>query len=58
MKKFKVKLGVVLAVIALAAVYYYVSLPAFNIHSADLWMFMIVLVILIAAVYILSLIHI
>ena len=52
MKKFKVKLGVVLAVIALAAVYYYVSLPAFNIHSADLWMFMIVLVILIAAVYI------
>lgn len=52
MKKFKVKLGVVLAVLALAAVYYYVSLPAFNIHSADLWMFMIVLVILIAAVYI------
>ena len=52
MKKFKVKLGVVLAVIALAAVYYYVSLPAFNIHSADLWMFMIVLVILIAAMYI------
>ena len=52
MKNFKVKLGVVLAVIALAAVYYYVSLPAFNIHSADLWMFMIVLVILIAAMYI------
>lgn len=52
MKKFKVKLGVVLAVIALAAVYYYVSLPAFNIHSADLWMFMIVLVILIGAMYI------
>ena len=52
MKKFKVKLGVVLAVIAIAAVYYYVSLPAFNIHSADLWMFMIVLVILIAAMYI------
>lgn len=52
MKNFKVKLGVVLAVIALAAVYYYVSLPAFNIHSADLWMFLIVLVIIIAVLYI------
>ena len=52
MKNFKVKLGVVLAVIAIAAVYYYVSLPAFNIHSADLWMFLIVLVIIIAVLYI------
>ena len=52
MKNLKVKLGVSLAVIALAAVYYYVSLPALNIHSSDLWMFMIVLVILIAAMYI------
>lgn len=52
MKNLKVKLGVLLAVIALAAVYYYVSLPALNIHSSDLWMFMIVLVILIAAMYI------
>lgn len=52
MKNLKVKLGVLLAVIALAAVYYYVSLPALNIHSSDLWMFMIVLVILIAAMYV------
>lgn len=52
MKNLKVKLGVLLAVIALAAVYYYVSLPALNIHSSDLWIFMIVLVILIAAMYI------
>ena len=52
MKNFKVKLGVVLAVIALAAVYYYVSLPALNIHSSDLWMFLIVLVIIIAVLYI------
>lgn len=52
MKNLKVKLGVLLTVIALAAVYYYVSLPALNIHSSDLWMFMIVLVILIAAMYI------
>lgn len=51
MKKLKVKIGAVLALLILAAVYYYVSLPAINIHSADLWMFLIVVVILIAAVY-------
>ncbi len=52
MKKFKMKLGMLVAVIVLAALYYYVSLPAINIHSSDLWMFLIVIVIVIAAFYI------
>lgn len=52
MKKLKMKIGAVIAVLVLAAVYYYVSLPAINIHSSDLWMFLIVLVIITAALYI------
>lgn len=54
MKKFKskLKIGAILGVLLVAAVYYYVALPAINIHSADLWMFMIVLVIALAAFYI------
>lgn len=52
MKNWKLKMGAFLAVVILAAVYYYVSLPAINIHSSDLWMFGIVLVIIIAALYI------
>lgn len=52
MKNLKMKLGMLVAVVALAALYYYVSLPAINIHSSDLWMFLIVIVIVIAAFYI------
>ena len=52
MKNLKMKLGALIAMVILAAVYYYVSLPAINIHSADLWMFLIVLVIVIAVLYI------
>ena len=52
MKNLKMKIGAVIAVLVLAAVYYYVSLPAVNIHSSDLWMFLIVLVIISAALYI------
>ena len=52
MKNLKMKIGAVIAVLILAAVYYYVSLPAINIHSSDLWMFMIVLVVIIAVLYI------
>lgn len=52
MKNLKMKIGAVIAVLVLAAVYYYISLPAINIHSSDLWMFMIVLVVIIAVLYI------
>lgn len=52
MKKGKVKLIAVIGVLILAAVYYYAAIPAINLHSADLWMFLIVLLILIMAVYV------
>ena len=36
----------------LAAIYYYVTLPAINIHSSDFWMFFIVIIIIAALIYI------
>lgn len=42
----KGKLLAVLAVIVIAAVYYYVAIPAVNIHSSGFWMFLIALVVL------------
>nr|WP_288861003.1 CvpA family protein [uncultured Faecalicatena sp.] len=52
MKKEKMKLLAVIGVILLAAIYYYVALPAINIHSTDFWMFLIVLIIVIALIYV------
>lgn len=52
MKKGKLKIIAVLAAVLLAAGYYYAALPALNLHSADLWMFLILLMLLVAAVYI------
>lgn len=46
------KLLAVIGVILLAAIYYYVALPAINIHSTDFWMFLIVLIIVIALIYV------
>lgn len=54
MKKTKLKVIAVLAVLILAAVYYYAVLPALNLHSADLWMFLIMLVLAAGAAYILK----
>lgn len=52
MKKGKMKLLAVVGIILLAAIYYYVALPAINIHSSDFWMFLIVLIIIAALIYI------
>lgn len=52
MKKGKMKLLAVLGIILVAAIYYYVALPAINIHSSDFWMFLIVLIIIAALIYI------
>ncbi len=54
MKKTKLKVIAVLAVLILAAVFYYAALPALNLHSADLWMFLIMLVLAAGAAYILK----
>ena len=49
--KRKAKILLALAVILAAAVYYYVTLPAINIHSTGFWIFFIVLVALLLAAY-------
>ena len=51
MKKGKTKLLVILGLILFAAVYYYITLPALNLHSSDIWMFIIVLIVVGAIVY-------
>ena len=42
MKKLLGKLLILLVALAAAFGYYYVTLPAFNIHSTGTWMFLIV----------------
>ena len=54
MKKAKLKVMAVLAVLILAAAYYYAALPALNLHSTDMWMFLIMLVLAAGAAYILK----
>lgn len=51
MKKFGMKIGAVLAILIAAFVYYYVTLPAINIHSQDFWIFLILLIVAIVVVY-------
>lgn len=49
--KFKILGSVILLLIA--SIYYYVALPAINIHSVGFWIFLIALILVIAVVYIL-----
>lgn len=51
MKKAKFKILLVLAVLLLIGIYYYVTLPAINIHAAGFWGFLIGLVVLVLAIY-------
>ncbi len=51
MKKWLPKVIVPLVILLVAAIYYYVTLPAINIHSSGFWMFVIGLVVLILAIY-------
>ena len=41
MKKGKIKALLVLLVIVLAGIYYYVTIPAINIHSTGIWIFIL-----------------
>ena len=50
MKK-KWKILTVLAVILIAGIYYYINLPAINIHSSGLWTFLMVVILLILGIY-------
>lgn len=51
MKSFGKKFLAVLAVLLLAFIYYYITLPAINIHSSGFWVFLIVAVIIIMGLY-------
>lgn len=51
MKKWMRNLIFILAGLAAAFVYYYISLPALNIHSSGFWMFIITILLVIMAVY-------
>ncbi|MBC5687395.1 CvpA family protein [Mediterraneibacter sp. NSJ-55] len=52
MKNVKTKIMAVIAVVLLLGVYYYVALPAINIHSTEFWIFLIILIVLVAAYYV------
>lgn len=54
MKKSMIKVIGALIILVIAALYYYVSLPAINIHSADFWFFLMVLVIVVLVYYIIK----
>ena len=51
-KNVKTKIMAVIAVVLLLGVYYYVALPAINIHSTEFWIFLIIIIVLVAAYYI------
>ncbi|MDE7015128.1 MAG: CvpA family protein, partial [Kineothrix sp.] len=51
MKKWVRNLIFILLALAAAFVYYYISLPAINIHSSGFWMFIITILLVIMVVY-------
>lgn len=52
MKNLKVKILGTVLVLLLAGIYYYVTLPAINIHSTGFWLFIILLIVVITVAYI------
>lgn len=51
MKKGKVKFLVALLVVLLAGLYYYIALPAINIHATELWVFLLLVVAAVGIAY-------
>ena len=52
MKKIKKTLIIVIAALILLGIYYYAALPPLNIHSAEVWVFAGILILIIAGIYI------
>lgn len=52
MKKGKLKIIAIIGILLFAGWYYYVTLPAINLHSSELWVFMISLLVVAILVYI------
>lgn len=53
MKSLKVKIIGVIALILFASIYYYISLPAINVHASGFWFFIMLLFAVVIAIYIL-----
>lgn len=51
MKKIGFKIAGILAALLIAAIYYYVTIPAINIHSAGFWTFLMVAVVVVTVLY-------
>ena len=51
MKKFGIKIFSLIAVLLAAGIYYYITLPAINIHSVEFWYFIMMVVIASGAFY-------
>ncbi|NCB93723.1 MAG: CvpA family protein [Clostridia bacterium] len=51
MKKVKTKILLTLLIVILAGIYYYVTLPAINIHATGFWGFLIAVVVIILGLY-------
>ena len=52
MKKLKTKLLIAVLAVLLLGIYYYVALPAINIHATEFWIFLIILIVLAAAFFV------
>lgn len=52
MKNFKIKIGLAILGVILVGLYYYITLPAINIHATGFWFFTVLLIAIIAAAYI------
>lgn len=57
MKKAGRKLALIIIAIVIAAVYYYVTIPAINIHASGFWIFMGMTVLVLTGIYALSRLH-
>lgn len=51
MKKSRVKIIGVLIALLVAAGYYYIALPAINIHSAEFWGYLFILIVIVLVYY-------
>ncbi|HJB83060.1 MAG TPA: CvpA family protein [Candidatus Mediterraneibacter intestinavium] len=52
MKKLKTKVLIAVLAVLLLGIYYYAALPAINIHSTEFWIFLVILIILAALIFI------
>lgn len=52
MKNLRVKIIGVLVMLALTALYYYITLPAINVHSSGFWTFLMLLVVTVLVIYV------